>query len=551
MCCRDPRKRPDTATVLAHPVWWPPQRKLAFVLDVSDRFETSDREAESSPVLQALEATAASVFPPGANWATKLEPNLLSNLYQYRRYKYGSVRDLLRVIRNKANHYRELPEDLQKLLGEPPSAYYKYFAARFPRLLLTMLFFVVSTGAHTETQFEKYELADADFSKCHAVYAPAPSGSMSARQVVFGPSAAVGCSNTSGTPRGSSSDITSSALVGPDAVANTSPGAGIASNASSERTLPATPITARSGKAVDSLAGFGTLSPHAESPKAPVDTSAGSDVPSSPKLSGRGTGKGGSGKSKGKRVSNNNSGDQAAVVNNIPMRPPQPPGPQGPPPMPLYYPPGVYPMGMYGPQQLPHMLHTPTPPTNAPNGTESPKPPKQRPNQQSSQSPAPPPGIPVPVNGVMPFMNHSHMGLPPVHTSVAAQNGQVQPHPPSQPPPQPPPSPGGSGQFHVGWTDSGSDAGSFSSFPKNPGAQLCDYFVRTGHCKYGSACFKDHPEHYSVKLNLVGLPLRRGMQPCPYFMQHASCEYGPACKFHHPNLEPAYSAGAQMLENAA
>ena len=38
---------------------------------------------------------------------------LLGNLGKYRRYNYHSVRDLLRVIRNKCNHYRELPPELK------------------------------------------------------------------------------------------------------------------------------------------------------------------------------------------------------------------------------------------------------------------------------------------------------------------------------------------------------------------------------------------------------------------------------------------------------
>ena len=36
---------------------------------------------------------------------------------KYRRYNYGSLRDLLRVIRNKHNHFRELPPELQKKAG--------------------------------------------------------------------------------------------------------------------------------------------------------------------------------------------------------------------------------------------------------------------------------------------------------------------------------------------------------------------------------------------------------------------------------------------------
>ena len=38
----------------------------------------------------------------------------------------GSLRDLLRVIRNKHNHFRELPESLQKKLGSLPEGFLGY-----------------------------------------------------------------------------------------------------------------------------------------------------------------------------------------------------------------------------------------------------------------------------------------------------------------------------------------------------------------------------------------------------------------------------------------
>ena len=124
-------------------------------------------------MLRALEATAASAFPPGANWAASLEKDLIANLYAYRSYRYSSTRDLLRVVRNKCNHFREMPPALQALIGAPPNAYYDFFAARFPRLLLTMFFFVLRTNSHTEALFEKYDLQGEAlcFASCADVHA--------------------------------------------------------------------------------------------------------------------------------------------------------------------------------------------------------------------------------------------------------------------------------------------------------------------------------------------------------------------------------------------
>lgn len=72
----------------------------------------------------------------GGKWDDKLESSFLTNITRYRRYKYDSVRDLLRVIRNKLNHYRELPTDIQEVLGSVPEGFDSYSTARFPNLLI-------------------------------------------------------------------------------------------------------------------------------------------------------------------------------------------------------------------------------------------------------------------------------------------------------------------------------------------------------------------------------------------------------------------------------
>ena len=44
-----PKQRPTMAAIMAHPFWWSPARKLAFLIDVSNRVENEDREV--SPCL--------------------------------------------------------------------------------------------------------------------------------------------------------------------------------------------------------------------------------------------------------------------------------------------------------------------------------------------------------------------------------------------------------------------------------------------------------------------------------------------------------------------
>ena len=82
--------------------------RLSFLHDTSDRIELEDRETN---LMKALENTAQLAI--GTKWDEKMEPAFIANIGWYRRYKYDSVRDLLRVMRNKLNHYRELPKEIQ------------------------------------------------------------------------------------------------------------------------------------------------------------------------------------------------------------------------------------------------------------------------------------------------------------------------------------------------------------------------------------------------------------------------------------------------------
>ena len=84
------------------------------------RLENEDREPDQR-LIHAFEFYAKAAV--GINWGTRFHPELIANLGRYRRYDYTSLRDLLRVIRNKRNHFREMPENLQGILGPLPSGF--------------------------------------------------------------------------------------------------------------------------------------------------------------------------------------------------------------------------------------------------------------------------------------------------------------------------------------------------------------------------------------------------------------------------------------------
>ncbi|EEF40724.1 kinase, putative [Ricinus communis] len=148
----DPELRPKALEVLHHPMFWSSEMRLSFLRETSDRVELEDRES-GSVLLKALESIASTAL--GGKWDEKMEPAFITNIGHYRRYKYDSVRDLLRVLRNKLNHYRELPKEIQELVGPIPEGYDGYFASRFPKLLIEV-YKVVYRFCREEDCFHKY-----------------------------------------------------------------------------------------------------------------------------------------------------------------------------------------------------------------------------------------------------------------------------------------------------------------------------------------------------------------------------------------------------------
>ncbi|EOY15326.1 hypothetical protein QUC31_000489 [Theobroma cacao] len=148
----NPEMRPKALDVLHHPLFWSSEVRLSFLREASDRVELEDRENESD-LLNALESTASVAL--GGKWDEKMETAFLNNIGRYRRYKFDSVRDLLRVIRNKFNHYRELPQEIQELLGPIPEGFDSYFYSRFPKLLIEV-YKVLYKYCKEEKFFQKY-----------------------------------------------------------------------------------------------------------------------------------------------------------------------------------------------------------------------------------------------------------------------------------------------------------------------------------------------------------------------------------------------------------
>ncbi|XP_073017137.1 zinc finger CCCH domain-containing protein 32-like isoform X1 [Primulina eburnea] len=91
-----------------------------------------------------------------------------------------------------------------------------------------------------------------------------------------------------------------------------------------------------------------------------------------------------------------------------------------------------------------------------------------------------------------------------------------------------------------------------NAFPDRPGQLECQYYLKTGDCKYGSTCKYHHPPDWSALrsgslLSPMGLPLRSGSPVCSHYAQNGVCKYGPSCKFDHPMSTLSYSTSASSL----
>ncbi|XP_051129643.1 zinc finger CCCH domain-containing protein 32-like [Andrographis paniculata] len=91
-----------------------------------------------------------------------------------------------------------------------------------------------------------------------------------------------------------------------------------------------------------------------------------------------------------------------------------------------------------------------------------------------------------------------------------------------------------------------------NAFPERPGQPECQYYLRTGDCKFGSTCKYHHPPELSVArpsflLSPMGLPLRPGAPLCSHYAQNGVCRFGPSCKFDHPMGSLSYSPSASSL----
>lgn len=160
MLSHNPKERPDAATILTHPFFWGAEDRLEFLCHVSDAFESekyNEREDEPSEPLAYLESHAPLVTADhGGDFLRALPQPFKDTLGKQRKYKGESMLDLLRALRNKKNHYEDMPDAVKERVGPLPAGYLGFWSRKFPSLLLTCWSVVKELGWEERDRFKKY-----------------------------------------------------------------------------------------------------------------------------------------------------------------------------------------------------------------------------------------------------------------------------------------------------------------------------------------------------------------------------------------------------------
>ena len=167
MLSKNPKERPDAAAILTHPFFWSPEDRLEFLCHVSDAFEhekfeedkrrREDEYYEFSTSLAYLEDWGGVILHEARGDFLRVLPGEFKDtMAKQRRYKGDSVLDLLRALRNKKNHYEDMPDNVKEKVGPLPAGYLGFWTRKFPSLLLTCWRVVRDLGWEEKDRFKRY-----------------------------------------------------------------------------------------------------------------------------------------------------------------------------------------------------------------------------------------------------------------------------------------------------------------------------------------------------------------------------------------------------------
>ena len=124
-----------------HIFFWDNKKIFDFLATASDILE--NRCELSKKVYSTVEKNKFKVFRK--NWSESLDLDIIFDLSKKKIYKYDSLKNLLRAIRNLGRHYKELSAESKLQLHSYPDGLVNYFLKKFPYLLTTVFYSFIPT----------------------------------------------------------------------------------------------------------------------------------------------------------------------------------------------------------------------------------------------------------------------------------------------------------------------------------------------------------------------------------------------------------------------
>lgn len=91
----------DLNSVENHLYFWDSHKKLAFINEFSNYMETHLDDEK----VKKFELTSKEIHAIHLPWSSQLPKEVLVDILNYRKYDFYSIRDIIRVIRNKSSHF--------------------------------------------------------------------------------------------------------------------------------------------------------------------------------------------------------------------------------------------------------------------------------------------------------------------------------------------------------------------------------------------------------------------------------------------------------------
>lgn len=142
MISKVPADRPKASDITNHPLLWSSEEMLRFFHKIGDCVKDKT-DTSMIAFKKMLEDGAATVFD--GSWMVKLDKTIQGDCKGFKKHA-GEVCGLLRVIRNKIEHFENLGPERRNILLGSHEGVVKYFVSRFPVLFLHTYHTVIKSG---------------------------------------------------------------------------------------------------------------------------------------------------------------------------------------------------------------------------------------------------------------------------------------------------------------------------------------------------------------------------------------------------------------------